>query len=180
MAGQGLAQKTAEMTDIFDIKGPLNLEDKLILFILGFVLLLFAAGAVYGLLRFLKKRMVRAENIAPKPAHEIAYEALEKLKNKDYLTRGKVKEFYQELSLIVRYYLENRFNLRAPEMTTEEFMEKAKETSLISSEHKGLLKDFLLCCDLVKFAKYGPSKEEIDSSLKSAQKLIDQTKEIVS
>jgi len=62
-------------------------------------------------------------------------------------------------------------------MTTQEFLLKVKDDSLLSNEHKRLLKEFLSCSDLVKFAKYGPSEKEVDSSFESAKKLIDETKE---
>ena len=81
-----------------------------------------------------------------------------------------------ELSDIVRRYLENRFNLRAPEMTTEEFLNGVKDNKALSYEHKSLLREFLLHCDLVKFAKYEPPEKEADLSFKSAKELIDQTK----
>ena len=87
-----------------------------------------------------------------------------------------IKEIYIELSDIVRHYLENRFILRAPEMTTEEFLDKLKDTDMLSYDQKILLKDFLFHCDLVKFARYGPTEKEIDSSFKSAENLVDQTK----
>ncbi len=99
------------------------------------------------------------------------------MEKKDYIRKGKTKAYYIELSDIMRRYLENRFNIRAPEMTTEEFLIKVKEDSVLSLEHKGLLRDFLLNCDLVKFAKYQPAEQEAGLSFASAKKLIDQTKE---
>jgi len=62
-------------------------------------------------------------------------------------------------------------------MTTEEFLSKVKEDSSLSIEHKGLLRDFLATCDLVKFARYQPVEKEADLALASARKLIDQTKQ---
>jgi len=77
----------------------------------------------------------------------------------------------------VRQYLENRFNIRATEMTTEEFLIRVREDRALSFEHKGLLREFLQSCDLVKFAKYEPGQQEALSSMVAAKKLIDQTKE---
>ena len=61
-------------------------------------------------------------------------------------------------------------------MTTEEFMSIASDSPALIYEHKSLLREFLLHCDLVKFAKYKPEYTKIDSSFDSAKKLIDQTK----
>ena len=99
---------------------------------------------------------------------------------KEYLSTGKVQEFYFELSNIARHYIEDRFKLKAPEMTTEEFLTTLKKSEALNSEQKSLVKDFLSHCDMVKFAKYLPQKKEIDSSYESAKNLVDQTKEIVS
>ena len=96
---------------------------------------------------------------------------------KEYLSSGKVQDFYVELSNIVRHYIENRFQLKAPEMTTEEFLLTLKESTVLNSEQKSLVKDFLSHCDMVKFAKYFPQKDEIDSSYESAKNLVDQTRE---
>ncbi|MEA3306109.1 MAG: hypothetical protein U9R52_04770, partial [Candidatus Omnitrophota bacterium] len=114
--------------------------------------------------------------VLSRPAHRLAYEALRELEKKNYIKQGKIKKYYIELSDIARHYLENRFNIKAPEMTTEEFLLKAKEAKELGSEHKNLLKGFLSHCDSVKFAKYGPSEKEISSSFESAKILIDQTK----
>ena len=65
-------------------------------------------------------------------------------------------------------------------MTTEEFLFYVRDYSRLISNHKALLKEFLLACDLVKFAKYIPTSEEIDAIFLSARKVVDETKEEVS
>jgi hypothetical protein len=164
--------------DVRDIKQPVDLPQKgRGLIIWGAVLLLFAGGlaAFY----FLRKK--KAEAVIPKkPAYQIAYEQLEALKTKGYIEQGKIQEYYVEISGIVRRYLENRFNLRAPEMTTEEFLANARDYSTLSGEHKSLLREFLLRCDLVKFARYAPSQEEIVAVFDSAKNFIGQTKDELS
>ncbi len=57
-----------------------------------------------------------------RPAHELAYEALQKLVGEDLPAKGEIKLFYQRISAILRRYIENRFRLHAPEQTTEEFL----------------------------------------------------------
>ena len=121
---------------------------------------------------------IRALRILEKrPAHVIAYEELHELKEEDLPHKGLVKEYYSRLSDIARHYLENRFLYRAPEMTTEEFLVSIKEAKELKKDQKKLLKNFLSHCDMVKFAKYGPSKKEIDESYESAEELVDETKE---
>ncbi|MCX5698419.1 MAG: hypothetical protein NTX01_01830 [Candidatus Omnitrophica bacterium] len=158
-----------------DIKGPLSLSSYINIFQL-LAILVFLAILLF-LFKFLFKRKKTLLNAAQKPAHEIAYELLEKLKAKDLIHQGKIKEYYSEVSAIIRHYLENRFLLKAPEMTTEEFLFYVRDYSQLIREHKILLKEFLLICDLVKFAKYVPSSPEIDAIFLSARKIVDETKE---
>jgi hypothetical protein len=167
----------AASADIRDIKGPIYFSS-IFLPIAVAVLIIISLAALMSLLKYFKRQKEIKAVAAKKLAHEIAYEKLEKLMNKNLPDEGRMKEFFFELSLIVRYYLEDRFDLRAPEMTTEEFLTKLKDTKELLYEHKSLLREFLAYCDLVKFAKYGPARSDIDSSFQSAKKLIDQTKEV--
>lgn len=161
-----------------DIKGPLSLSSRLnLLLLLGILVFL----AILALLFMFFSRRKKVPVVIPKrPASEIAYEQLEKLKAKDLIRQGRVKEYYSEVSDIIRHYLENRFLLKAPEMTTEEFLFYVGDYSQLIGEHKTLLKAFLLSCDLVKFAKHAPPAEETDVIFISAKKLVDETKEELS
>jgi hypothetical protein len=159
---------------IRDIAGPVGFIDKGWCYILA-VLVVFVLAAVS--LLFFKRKRNKAEIIQLPAPHKVAYEALEALKKKGYLTQGNLKQYYIELSDIVRRYLEARFNLRAPEMTTEEFLDTLRYNQVLCSEHKGLLRTFLSHCDLVKFARYKPLQQEANLSFESACRLIDQTKQ---
>ncbi|MBN3037889.1 MAG: hypothetical protein JW869_00565 [Candidatus Omnitrophica bacterium] len=163
--------------DIKDIKPPVFfISNSIYLIIIAAAIML--AVSLFFLYRFWKNRMKQKPKIAapPKPAHQIAYDALEALRAKNLPAQGKIKEYYYELSNIARYYLENRFNMRAPEMTTEEFLFSLGYSQDLSAKHKELLKNFLSLCDIVKFAKYGPSAGEIEDSFNAAKKLVDDTK----
>jgi hypothetical protein len=168
----------AEEGEIRDIKGPVSLFNPVYVYIL---LSVMAAILIAALVFFLIKRRKKIKEApAPlRPAHEIAYEALKVLMKTDYPGKGKVQEYYFELSNIVRHYIENRFYLKAPEMTTEEFLAALKNSEVLTSEQKGLVREFLSHCDMVKFAKYLPEEKEMTTSYYSAKKLVDQTKEIM-
>lgn len=166
---------TSAQKDIRDIRGPKSFADRIWLYLVIVLCILLITGLVFSIVSLRKKKLDYQP--LPLPAHLIAYEALSVLEKKDYIHKGQTKAYYVELSDIVRQYLENRFNIRAPEMTTEEFLIKVKEDSILSSEHKGLLRDFLVNCDLVKFARYQPAEQEANLSFASAKRLIDQTKE---
>ena len=70
-----------------------------------------------------------------------------------------IEAFFVAISSIVRRYLEDRFELRAPELTTEEFLALAGSASHLSHDHQHLLRDFLRQADLVKFAGVRASED---------------------
>ncbi len=166
-----------EGADIRDIKGPLTYGWNPSPFLIaGFSLIL-----LIGFLVFYIKKVKKGERILPlRPAHEIAYEALEELKKKELPGKGRFDDYYFELSGTIRKYLEDRFGYRTPEMTTEELLLGINHSKDLSPEQKSLLSSFFMHCDLVKFAKYRPSLEEIDRSFNAGREIIDQTKEGVS
>ena len=73
--------------------------------------------------------------------------------------------------------MENRFDLRAPEMTTDEFLATLRSSKSLSTTQKSLVRDFLSHCDMVKFAKYLPPNTEAETSYESAKRLVDETME---
>jgi len=173
---KSLLEGAGEEPTLKDIKGPMELPSAFGVFKMWWVVIL--ALLLWGVGMYLLKRRNAFSPTPPRPAHEIAYAQLEELKKQELIRQGRTKEYYSMLSGIVRHYLENRFSLRAPDMTTEEFLFDLKGSSLLAKEHKELLKDFLSHCDLVKFAKYAPQTDEIEGVFQSAKRLVDQTKEV--
>ncbi|MCA9199979.1 MAG: hypothetical protein KDA87_20710 [Planctomycetales bacterium] len=90
-------------------------------------------------------------------------------------TPENLEPFYVELSGIVRRYLEDRFELRAPELTTEEFLTRVTGSPDLSEEHQVLLREFLRTADLVKFAGMKPNEQVIQNSVLAATRFLDET-----
>lgn len=130
-------------------------------------------AGIWLLLR--RKRAIELIRIF-RPAHEIAYARLRSLVKADLLKAGRVKEFYERISSILRHYIEHRFDLRAPERTTEEFLTELARTDLLGASDKESLGEFLTHCDLVKFAKHHPTKEQIQRTFDLVKKFIEKTK----
>jgi hypothetical protein len=84
--------------------------------------------------------------------------------------------WFVALSAIVRRYLEQRYEIRAPELTTEEFLQVATARPELSTDHRGLLRSFLERCDRVKFAGYRPDADESLATLKAARGFIEDTR----
>jgi len=84
--------------------------------------------------------------------------------------------WFVELSSIVRTYLEKRYEIRAPELTTEEFLLVATARPELSDAHRQLLIDFLERCDRVKFAGYRPDADESLATLAAARGFVEDTR----
>lgn len=117
----------------------------------------FAGGAllallILGLLFWLLRRRKKTGSIfTPPTPHEKAMKALRALASA--MNEDNDLEFIVRVSLIVRDYIQERFGLRAPHRSTEEFLNEARTSNLLAAEHQELLRAFLVQCDLVKFAK---------------------------
>ena len=83
--------------------------------------------------------------------------------------------FCIEVSSILRIYLEERFDFRAPERTTEEFLLELQSTRRLAPEQKESLGAFLQSCDLVKFARFEPTEGALRELHDSALRLVDET-----
>jgi len=163
--------------DIREIKPPRELKVSYLMPILIGLGSLLAIAAIVILLRFLRRpKTAAALPPPPRPAHEIAYEELRRIKDQNLPGRGLVKEFYVRVSDVVRHYLENRFALRSPERTTEEFLSEMASSSALSLRHQELVGDFLSHCDLVKFARFHPAPPQIEKVYDSAVTLVDETR----
>lgn len=118
------------------------------------------------------QRANRAVQLARMSPKERALKELSRLLAKDLVGRNRVKEFYIELTLIVRRYIERAHSIRAPEQTTEEFLEAAGKSGRFSEEALGKLREFLQAADLVKFAAYRPEGGAVEEATRTAREYI--------
>ncbi|MBI2470228.1 MAG: hypothetical protein HYV59_03175 [Planctomycetes bacterium] len=167
--------------DIKDILSPVDVPTsfkRLILWIsigMGAFLL---SGIIYGLIyKFKKRSKIQEQRFIKRTPHEIAYELLERLSGEDLVAKGLIREYYYRITNILRHYIEDRFGLFAPERTTEEFLAEMAHTNKLDDTHKILFREFLERCDMVKYAKYGPSNLEIKETYDAAKRFIDETRE---
>lgn len=178
---KGLLKEGEAATDIRDIRPPLDVPTdfkRLLLWLSAGLAGLLVSAAVFWLLWRRKRTRLSPEvRRPPRPPHEVAYELLDRLAMEGLVAKGQVKEYYYRLTNIVRHYIEGRFGLLAPERTTEEFLVEMAHTNMLNIAHKGLIQEFLNHCDMVKYAKYGPSLLEIEETHAMARRLIDETKD---
>ncbi|MGE5182563.1 MAG: hypothetical protein ACM31C_10895 [Acidobacteriota bacterium] len=118
-------------------------------------------------------RQRRAEQ---RSAYDEAIAKLRELEDRGAPSDEIADAWFVQLSAIVRGYLERRYQIRAPELTTEEFLQEASRASSLSAEHRGLLSQFLERCDRVKFAGYRPDTQESLDSLAAARAFVEDTR----
>ena len=132
---------------------------------------LAAAAALFAAWRYLQKRK-KSVPIAPfVPAHVRARQKLEEA----LALIAQPKLFCILVSDTIRLYLEERFDFRAPERTTEEFLHELQGTDLLLPDQKDSLREFLNRCDLVKFAKYEPGEPELRDLHGAALRFVEET-----
>lgn len=100
---------------------------------------------------------------------ERAYVELDRLLKKDFVKKGLFKDFYVELTLVVRRYIQRKFGIKAPHMTTEEFLKAAKP----SDE----LREFLESADLIKFAGVEASEKTAAEATEKAREYLKKSEE---
>ncbi|HOZ49001.1 MAG TPA: hypothetical protein PLO37_11300 [Candidatus Hydrogenedentes bacterium] len=132
-------------------------------------------GLVAGMVLLLKRRRKAEREVPSRPAWEIAYERLRELDERQLARAGKFEPYYVDLSAILRYYIEDRFRLHAPEQTTPEFLDAAARRGTLSDQHQRIVADFLRHCDRVKFARYEPTVEQMEKSFEVVLRFVDET-----
>jgi uncharacterized protein YneF (UPF0154 family) len=170
-----LGEQRAELK-IADIEGVVEMPAKVsYLWLWILCIIVIVSAAVVTLFYFRRKRTKEIIRIF-KPAHEIAYSRLRALVGWKLVEAGKIKEFYEQISDILRHYIEHRFEMHAPERTTEEFLAELPATNALTKADQERLAEFLKHCDLVKFAKYNPSTEQIQKTFDLVRDFIETTK----
>lgn len=166
---------------IKDIKAPLKIPLTLGE-IIPYVLLSIALIILIVLVILLIKRIRNNKPILPKwkekektPAHILALNALEALRLKKLWQQGEYKSYYSELSDILRIYIENRWNIQAMEMVSDEIIQALSELSL---EDKLIdnIRFTLYHADMVKFAKGQPLSDENQRAFDNVLHFVNATK----
>jgi hypothetical protein len=170
-----LLAQSKDASDVRDIKDAIPIREPLI----APWMLAAAGGAVVlalGVLLVLRRRKKRASASIARPAHEIALEALAVLNAERLIEFGRYEDYYVRLSSIVRQYLEGRFGVRAPEMTTDEFLAAAQRSRDLAAPDRQSLQEFLSEADLVKFARHVPTRERAERAWTAARAFVESTR----
>jgi len=126
----------------------------------------------------LRKKKKEAEFIDLRSPWEIAFADLALLKQKPFLDDGQFKEYYIALTEILRSYFGRIYKVDVLEMTTEEFLEIFQEIELAGTLYVDC-SSFFRHADLVKFARYIPERERVESDFKLVHDIIESVREDV-
>ena len=144
-------------------------------------LLLAGVGvAGYYLITYLQSRKSEEDGNEVKteplrPAEEVALEKLDAIKEKKIWQQGQVKEYYTQLTDVVREYIARRFEVSSVEQTSDETL---RDIRPLLNERKDLydqLRKMLTLADLVKFAKWSTTPDENELSLRNAYSFVRET-----
>ena len=167
------------LNDIKSIqKAPFSWMDLLSLLWIPLIILILLAiiGAIIYLIIRKNKKGYFFTPPPLLPAHVRAMRSLDKLKEEKIWQQERYKEFYTQLTDVLRRYINERYGVNSLEMTSGEILSiirmKAEEDSVYNN-----LKQVLSVADLVKFAKYKPFIDENDLSMMNAYFFVNQTKE---
>jgi hypothetical protein len=170
--------KESTLEDLREVKGPYELPPEP--FPWGTVLLgalavlALAAGAAW--LAAQRSREELAAKAGPSPPADLeALRELQAIRDLGLLGQGRIAEFTDRVSDVLRSYLEARFDLPAPERTTEEFLDEVARAPVLDRDRKRFLADYLAQCDLVKFAAREPGRRELDELYDSSVLFVKET-----
>lgn len=147
--------------------------------VLTILVVCLALALIYFLYRkYFKKQSVLDEKKQELllPAHVVALNYLDKIKQEKAWQQGRSKEYHTELTDVIRTYIERMFNINSMEMTSEEILDQFR---LMRMEQKSVylsLQQILKLADLVKFAKWDATPDEHELSLMNAYLFVNQTK----
>jgi hypothetical protein len=171
-----------ETGDIRDIRGPLRMSRNWLLLLPWMLVVGVVAVIGYWLYkRYMAGRVSIEDRLPaspPRPAHEVAYESLDRLAGAGLLEKGEIKAYHIEVSEIIRRYIEGRYRVDALEMATYEVL-LGLEDGGVTLGTRNRFDRFLSDCDLVKFAKLRPGITACREMVPRARKIVDETKEEV-
>jgi hypothetical protein len=164
---------TSTTNDIRSLKGPVEIPRDWwpYLWLAGLLILGIAALLWNRLRRRWFAQLLKKPQPKPIPPHIRARQRLQAALR--HLSDPRL--FCFEVSETLRIYLEERFQLRAPESTTEEFLVQLPTSTALNHDQKQSLAQFLESCDLVKFARFEPTEAALRGLHESALRLVDET-----
>ena len=167
---------------IRDIRGPIQAPisfAEIVPYLAGMAVLALFIGLVWYYLwrKRMNKPLFPVITRVPGPPWQTALESLDLLEEKKLWQNGKIKEYYSELTDIIRHYLHEQHGIEAMEMITAEIL-SAYDSAGLQDDARSKLTKILMQADFVKFAKAIPLRNENELSLTYSRQFIENTKPV--
>ncbi|MCE8174375.1 hypothetical protein JFY67_02730 [Porphyromonas gingivalis] len=145
------------------------------------ILATFLAVLSYLFYKRYKENQARRPVVIPEtpaiPAYDRAIAALESLRAKKLVEAGLYKEYFTELTDLLRSYIAETREIDAREMTSSEILQALQRIELPEKGSR-LLHGILQTADLAKFAKYKPIHGEDVEAIRDARAFLDEVHNI--
>lgn len=168
------------LTDINPMESVVSVSSKWYDFIPNWWIWVFVAISAIGIvacgiLLFRKKKEPVASPEQLLPPYDLAVLRLNDLQSKKLPQNGLDKEYYTELTDILRQYLDGRFGINAMEMTSTQILDTLRHNKE-AKPGTDLMKQILEIADFVKFAKVRPLPEDNVKTFNFAVKFVEESK----
>lgn len=140
------------------------------------ILILLAVTALWAYRKYRKDGTLLAKKPEPTP-YEVAIRDLKELKEKKLWEQGLEKEYYTDLTDILRTYLYKRFGINAIEMTSRQILSSLGNNAE-TKDKRQYFRQILNMADFVKFAKVRPLPADNVASFENAWKFVEETKPV--
>lgn len=176
-----LKQKMYEIKSLVSVEKTSSDWWKYLLLVLG---LLIAFGLYFYYFVFQLKPKKKKKKKAEIPPYDRALLQLNELDKSTLLLKSEYKDYYSELTNIVRQYIEEEVHIDALESTTEELIRKIeaqKDAGYLALKDETIknLKNVLQTADLVKFAKSKPDDAVVKADRNLVENIVVETKEAI-
>lgn len=166
-----IESEAPSLADLRPAAPPVELAEEsnaLMFFVIGVVVIF----SLLLLVQLFRRRRLSSTATPVVPPEILARQELDALISSG-ISRTDVKEFFAQLTGIVRRYIERSTGVRAPEQTTEEFLHQVRDQKVFPEEINASLGVFLESADLVKFAGFQPDSDAITESTQKAKQFIE-------
>ncbi len=159
--------------DIKDIKGLILPEINFIPLWIAIGSILIMVLCIFALSIYLANKKQQTASLEDTIDYcQIALDALDCLEQKELIQKHALDQLHTELSSILRQYLENYFQIKAQEQTTEEFISDISESKKFTGEWRDMLHQFFQLADLVKFATFEPDNSVSRGAIKNVREFV--------
>lgn len=174
-------QKLFDIKPIIEVQKPNKNWWPIVLIVL--IILAIVTFLIYWFI-WRKKPLTEAERIAQLPPFERAKAELKNLENSRYLIEDKSKEYYSELTRIIRSFIDEKVYDKALESTTAQLIERLE---LLSEANEFSFKKEIITqidtifkrADLAKFAKQQPEMVIAEADLKETHFILDEVNKLL-